>query len=245
MESRLETLTTADAVVDRLVAMVEDAEEELAITVPPGVLSRVREPLARAVDDGTLVLLLASGYDPVDADDLSEMATVARTWSGHAPLTCTVDGERGLYAPAPFVAGQRADRPATAVVDPTLATALLGAFVGSYWLSGTELYVADPEPLRSAYGSFRHAVVEATLWLRRREPVAARVEGRPRSSVDTETVVGEVVDARQSFVAPVTSSYPLETRLDLETGDGLVTVGGWGALQADYEATSIALDPVD
>lgn len=234
-------LTTVDAVVEHVVELVEGAAATFSLTVLPGTLPSVRAPLERAIDNDVLVLLLASGHEPVDAAELKGLATVTRRWTGRAPLTCTVDGERGLFAPGSFFAGQRADRPAATTEDSALVHAMFSEFVGNYWLSGAEMATADPTPLPATYENFRHAVVEATLRLRNRQVVEARVEGRPVGDTGTETVTGTLVNARQSFVYPVTSSFPSETSLGLRTEDGLVTVGGWGAFVEDYEAESVTL----
>lgn len=241
MDGSLETLTTAEGVVDRVAALVADADDEVALAAPPGVIEAVGGRLARTVDDGALVLVLATGFDPVGADDLADRTTLARRWEGHAPLTCVADGERGVFAPAPFIAGERTDRPATAFADPSLAGALFDGLLGTYWAYGAEVHAADPAPLGRPYTNFRHAVVQATLHLRERERVGAQVVGRPTAGADTETVAGDVVNARQSFVDPATSSFTVETSLVVDTGDGRVTVGGWGAFLEDYEAELVTL----
>jgi hypothetical protein len=243
MAEDLETLTTAEAVVERLSDLARTAERKMAVSVPAGTLPSVRESLRAAVDDGVLVLLLVSGYDPVEPEKVEGVTTVARNWEGHAPLICTADGERALFAPGPFIAGERVDRPAAFVDHPALAHALFGEFVGNYWLSGAEAYTLDPPALPMTFEDFRHAVVQATLRLRERETVHARVEGRPVGGPDVDTIVGTVVNARQSFVYPVTSSFPVETSLGIRTTDGLVTVGGWGAFVEDYEAETVTLEP--
>lgn len=244
MAGDVETLTSAEAVVDRFADVVATADDEVAATVPPGTFEAIGPALAEAVDDGALVLLLASGYDPVGANELAGCATLARRWEGHAPLTCVVDGERVLFAPAAFTAGERTDRLATAFEEPTLAGAIFDGFVGNYWLYGTEVHTAEPASLGRPYRNFRHAVVQATLQLRERDRLRTQVVARPATGADTETIEGAVVNARQSFVYPVTSSFTVETSLGIRTDDGAyVTVGGWGAFKEDYEAELVTLKP--
>jgi hypothetical protein len=243
MAEDIETLTTAEAVVERLSDLARTADHEMAVSVPAGTLPSVRESLRGAVDDGVLVLLLVSGYDPFEREMVEGVTTVARHWEGHAPLTCTVDGERALFAPGPFIAGERVDRPAAFVDHPALTHALFGEFVANYWLSGSETYTVDPTALPRTFENFRHAVVQTTLRLRERETVHARVEGRPVGGSGVDTIAGTVVNARQSLLYPVTSSFPAETSLGIRTTDGLVRVGGWGAFVEDYEAEMVTLEP--
>lgn len=242
MARDLASVTAADALVERLVDLVEGAEAELAVTLPPGLFETVREPLARAVDDGALVLVLATGRDPVDGDALAGRATLGRRWSGAAAVTCVADGERGLYAPAPFVAEGRTDPPATAFKDRALVAAQFDAFVGTYWRSGTEVHAAEPAPLGRTYDSFRHALVQATLRLRESEPLRAVVEAHPTDGRDPERVTGDVLDAHQRLVDPVSGALPPAISLVLRADDGRVEVGGSDAVGADLVAGRVTLE---
>lgn len=253
MSSGFARVTDADAAVERLRAAVDAAEESVVLSVPSVVFAALRDALVGARDRGVLVVVLVG-----DADDLAvaDAASVCREWSvAEAGLSiAALDRERTMVAAPGFLAGDRAGY-AAFVDDDLVEDMTYSSFVGNFWPVARHVHAAEPAALPRTFEDFRHATVQAALHLRDgREltatawPSTADGDGVPADSEvpvdrDPESAVsGRVLNVRQSVVQPVTSSFPLENSLELETKRGRTSVGGPGAFVEDHAAGAVRLE---
>ncbi|UPV74979.1 TrmB family transcriptional regulator [Halorussus limi] len=240
---QFEVIKSRVTVLKRATALIEAADEEVALSIPHAHLSEVADELRDAVSRGVLVLLVVTGADPGDDLGLEGVATVARAWQEPMPTMITVDRTRSLVAPPEMIARSNSGERAIAFTQRQLAPVLIGSFFGNYWPMAEEVYVAEAHDFPETYDDFRQAVLQATLKLRAGAELTATVRGRPVDADDgPDEITGRVVAVRQGLVEPANNSFPVEAALVVETGAGRYSVGGDGAFVEDYEAQSVVLD---
>lgn len=237
-----EIIKSRVTVLKRLRNVIDDATEELILTIPRDILVDVREELRDAVERDVLVLLVVTG---IDSDEMAfdGIASVARAWRNPMPTIVVADRVSGLLAPAEMRSGANAGEQAIAFTQEYLAPVMAGSFFGNYWLTAEEVFVAEPDEELGTFTDFRHAVLEATLHLREGTELRARIRGRSVGSDDESTELdGRVVGVRQGLVTPVNNSFPVEHALVIETRSGTYTVGGERAFVEDFEAREVVLE---
>lgn len=241
-----EVIKARVTVLKRITAIIREADEEVALSLPRDHLSEVVDELRDAVERGVLVLLVVTGADPGEDLSLDGVATVARAWEEPMPTMITADRTHSLVAPPQMIDRANSGERAIAFTQRQLAPVMIGSFFGNYWPMAEEVYVADPHDLPETYVDFRQAVLQATLHLRSEADLRATIRGRPLNVDDgPEEITGEVVAVRQGLVEPANNSFPVEAALVVETGAGRYVVGGEGAFVEDYEAEEVVLELTD
>ncbi|MFC7082485.1 TrmB family transcriptional regulator [Halorussus caseinilyticus] len=241
-----EVIKARVTVLKRITALIREADEEVALSLPHDHLSEVADELRDAVERGVLVLLVVTGASPGDDLALDGLATVARAWEEPTPTMITADRTHSLVAPPQMIARSNSGERAIAFTQPQLAPVIVGSFFGNYWPMAEEVYVADPHDLPETYADFRQAVLQATLHLRAGTDLVATVRGRRLNTEDgPDQLEGRVVAVRQGLVEPANNSFPVEAALVVETGAGRYSVGGDGAFVEDYEAEEVLLEPAE
>ncbi|WP_101295509.1 TrmB family transcriptional regulator [Halegenticoccus soli] len=260
--SQFETVRSRQTALKRLRTMLSEAESEAFLSIPERTYSEIQAELSEAVERGALVLLLVGGAD-ADADErrFDGAASVVRRWTEDAPFMLTVDNRSAIVGDAGLLSGTHADETAVALSQEHIAGSVLGSFISSFWPVATETYVTEPCPLPATFDAFRHAVLQACLHKRAGNDLRVRVE-----TEDGPEIVGRVSRVRQAITEPVTSGFPVENSIVVETDGALgdaepagnagevsddepamaadeVTVGGRGAFIEDYRAESVTLLP--
>jgi len=238
---RFEPFRTPEAAESALRALVESAEEELLLSASATVVNRVRPALEDAHNRGVLVLLLTSG---VEDDHFQDIASVVHGWEDAGPLSviCTADDRDGLCANELVFEKPLDDDEGVLFSHPLIRTHLFSTVIGNTWNRATEVYTGDPDPLPRTYWNFPTAVVNATLHLRDGRDIEAVVRGKRVGTTEEITLEGAVCNVRQSFVSPITNSFPVENSLFVRTADGdVLTVGGPGAFVEDIEGHEVTL----
>jgi hypothetical protein len=249
-EGRLEVLQTRADVESKLLELVESAESGLTVALPYERLDLIAEQLRTAYDRDLLVLGLVYGEgvpDESPSEQFDGLATAVRYIPhGVPPLVVTADLERGLRGHWKMLTAAPEDRQATYFESENLAYEVSNAFLGNFWTNGEELYVRDWSTLPTTHTDFRGATVQAALLLQDDVTVWVRATGYPVDGERTETTVeGRLVNVRQNIVYPVTSGFAAEESLWTETTDGVVSLGGGGAVLETYECFEVTLTDSD
>ena len=239
-----EVVKSRVTVLKRVRSFINDAEEELTLSVPLDVLDEVDDALRAARDRGVLAVLLVSGADELPAD-VADLASVVRVWNETMPLMLTVDRRVGIIAPVEMLATAHSDTQAIVFVQKHLGPVVVASFFGNYWPVGREAAVADPVELPITDENFWHVIFQATLWLRADADLRATVEGR--TTADSERVEFDcrVVDVTQGLVEPTNNSFPVEHSLTVDADGETYTVGGYGAFLERIEADRVTLSLAD
>jgi sugar-specific transcriptional regulator TrmB len=247
-ETQFDVIKARATVLGRLADSIDQATNEITLTLPRRYLEEVQESLAAAVERGVLVLLVVTDAPEgeITPADVEGLASVVRTTPQPTPIMLTVDQSFGLVSPLDVVSRADSDQQAIAFVQPRLVPVIVGSFLGNYWQMAQELVVAEPLALPGTFTNFRQAVHQATCWLREETPVEMHAAVTPvNAEDDRETLSGIVVETRQGLVRPETNSYPIQHSLLVDTGEGTVTVGGPGSFLEDYETSEVELRAVE
>ncbi|WP_418282676.1 TrmB family transcriptional regulator [Halorubrum sp. DTA98] len=241
---QFEVVKARATVLKRVRSLVDDAEDELTLSIPAKRLSEIREHLVDAVDRGVLVLLIVTDVDGAADTDLAldGVASVVRGWREAMPTLLTVDSAAGVVAPPELLRRSNSDRQAIVFAQEQIAPVIAGSFLGNYWPAADEVATVDPVPLPVEYADFRHTVFQATLHRRSGTAIRATVGGRRTDDDEAVEIRGRVTDVRQGMVEPTNNEFPVQHSLVVETGAGPVTVGGQGAFVEDVEADLVVLE---
>ncbi|NGM70565.1 TrmB family transcriptional regulator [Natronolimnobius sp. AArcel1] len=230
----------------RIQKFIDEADQIISIIVPPVLLAELTDALAAAVDRDVFVLLVTYGnlkeQLAVDAFDLDEIAHVTRTQQTEVPIQLAVDGSFGLLAPRSLLTNPSEQTKAVAFGQSYIEPVVYGNFLSNEWKFAEETNVRQPNSLPKTYSCFQYAVMEAAVHATNGESLFATVEAR--STTDTTTqkqFSGQITDIRQQLVEP-TKGAVIECALDIETADGVVSIGGKGAFKEEYEAILTRLE---
>jgi len=235
-ETEAVTLVKSRSTIIRYVEeIVESADYELVLSLTPELLSRFRDDLAAAIDDGVSIDLLVTpasrAPDPEEFDYL-DVATVARARRGiTTPIVAVADGDYSLYATQDAL---RDDRDRYGVIFNRSALGfLVSGYFGTILWTTAETLAADGKrrPFPRRYASIRRAVkdireIEGDFY--------ASVAGRDVETGDAIVVEGKVDSATLGAGEEVAA-------LVVETDDGPVEVGGLVAALEDVEGQEILL----
>ncbi|WP_267641580.1 TrmB family transcriptional regulator sugar-binding domain-containing protein [Haloarchaeobius amylolyticus] len=230
------------AALDRLADHVAAAQQEVVLLASAAVVEHLADELAAARDRGVLVAVLFGDSDQLSAVELEQSTSVARRWDiAESGLSIAAfDGEMAMVAGPGALTADRGLR-TVFLADQYFEDLAFSTYFGNFWPVAEELYTADPEPLPRTFGSVRHAACTAALHLRAGRALTATVEAHDTTTGEQRTLSGQVINARQSIVTPITASFPLENTLILSSPVGRVSVGGEGAFVEDYGATEVKL----
>ncbi len=243
---QFEVVKSRVTVLKRIRGLIEEAEDELTLSLPASLLDDFRGALSDAVDRGVLVLLILSDAGTesttVETTAVDGVASVVRRWREAMPTLLTVDSAVGVVAPAELLGRSGSDRQAIVFAQVQLAPVIAGSFLGNYWPAASEIHVAKPAPLPAEYVNFRQAAFQATLHRRAGATLRATVAGRDTAADEPVEVTGEVREVRQSLVEPTNNEFPVQHSIVIGTDDGPVAVGGRGAFVEDVEADLVRLE---
>ena len=228
-------------VLKRIRAFIDDADEELTLSIPLAVIDEVDDALQAARDRGVLVVLLVSGTVELPPE-LTHLASVTRVWSETMTAMLTVDRRVGVIAPIEMVASAHSDTQAIVFAQEHLGPVVVASFFGNYWPVGREAAVTDPVELPVTAENFWHIIFQATLWLRADADLRATIEGRTTADNERVDIDCRIVDVTQGLIEPTNNSFPVEHSLTVEADGQTYTVGGYGAFLEDIEADRVTLE---
>ncbi|NLV11562.1 TrmB family transcriptional regulator [Halomicrobium mukohataei] len=238
----IQMIKSRETALKRIESAISAARQELLLAVPEHVFPEIESELRTAVDSDVVVFLLIGGMDEVDGDgsEFAGIADVVRYWGESLPLVYTVDDAAAMIGDSTIVSGTHTDDVAVTVSEPQLSGSILGMYFSAYWPAATELYVTDPDPLPRSYDWFRQATLHATLHEQAGVDLHAEVETESGT-----TVAGPITEIRQAFIEPTSNDFTLENSFFIDTGDGIVSVGGKGSFIEDYQSRSVRLRRLD
>lgn len=224
------------AVLDHVRSLLDGAVEVAAVSIPETFVGDIEAPLAAAMERDVLVLLLMydarSAVEPIAP--VAPIASIGRQTDRTVPMYCVVDDLHGLYADPRLLEADDPEHRATIVHSYDVAYALYGQFVGNHWQVGHEIYRPDPPSLPVEYDDIRRLVLTAYAHIREATRITAEVELAAWEARDA--IEGPVINAKQSLLAPVNSTMPVQSTLVLRTETGRTTVGGAGGYLEDVNA---------
>ncbi|SFL31872.1 Sugar-specific transcriptional regulator TrmB [Halogranum rubrum] len=246
---RVSVLKPLSSIYDRAREAIENAENELQIAVNRSQFDELRDSLEGAYDRGIVVKLTLT---PDETDDRTSeptfdessfvgVATEVRYRRLHTPFLVIADGIRVCFAPEQPL--HPSHEYGVLVNDYSLSRTFDWYFQTALWALWDVVYSDRDNALPATYTKIRECIQDITPLLADGAEVIMSVHGKDRNSGDDVTITGRVVDvAYDSGGGNDLRSYVEEATIDLETQDGVMTVGGWGALYEDIEGKRFVVE---
>lgn len=239
-DEQFEVVKSRVTVLKRVRTFIAEADNELALSVPAELIDEVESELRAARDRGVLVLLLVSGTTELDRETTA-IASVTRVWNEKMPTMLTADHRVGVVAPIGMLSSAHSDTQAIVFAQKHLGPVVVASFFGNYWPVAHEVAVTEPTALPISFENFRHAVFQATLWLRADADLSVELQGRTTADNEPVDLTARIVAVTQGLVEPTNNSFPVEHSLTIESGNESYTVGGYGAFLETIEADRVRL----
>ena len=250
-QSTVSIVTRFETVIKNADEFIREAESQVNVSLGVDDFDRLRPALREATDRGVRVNLsihTPEGGEAAlpDPEELSDVCSEARHRRLPSPFAVIVDRTKTCFAPH---AGSTNEY-GVLVDDRTHTYVFHWYFLTTQWDTWEPIYssIDDEPPIE--YVDIRYCVRDVAPLLRDGATVRIRVEG-----ADTESGADRVVDGvlsdvlvtgrRDAADAEGIASYGGQVALVVETDDGTVEVGGWGAMVEAVEAHRITVVSVD
>lgn len=239
-----------DTVLDKAEAKIRAAENQVLIAVSQSQYVRLRDALKDAHDRGVHVRLAiyveeGSNHSLPPESELRTVATEARYRSIPMPLIVLVDRTATCFAPHNL----STNRYGIIVEDRTHAYVFHWFFMAGLWESTEPLFTDEDESVPRTYVNIRNCIRDIAPLLEDGATITATVEGINVESGAAVTLEGKIVDIDYPSLEDagrdsLFSYLGGQATITVETDDGTMEVGGWGAVIEDYEATRIVIEDV-
>ncbi|WP_117594524.1 MULTISPECIES: TrmB family transcriptional regulator [Haloprofundus] len=250
---RVSVLKPLSSIFDRAHEAIEAAENELQLAVTPPQYDRFRDALAAAVDRGVVVKLVLTPEQSADATvddrvfDFAGVATEVRLRTLPTPFLVLADRTHVCFAPeAPLHPNHEYG---VLVNDYSLSRIFDAHFQTAFWETWETLYSARDGSLPATYTNIRECIRDVYEDVEAGREVTLTVIGQNRTGREKRELTGRVVDvnyvASEGDAGPLLSSFVEAATLELDTGDEVVSVGGWGALVEDIEGQRFVVEKIN
>lgn len=240
-----------DTVLTKAIELIGAAQRQVQVGLTPAQFDRFADVLETAHDDGVYVrLCLVPELDEEptlpSSTDLARCCDEARYRDVPSPFVALVDRSRTCFGPH-----QRSTNEYGVVVtDRSHAFVFNWFFLTCLW-EGYETIYDGTDDSQLTYVDLRCCLREITPFVENGAAVEATVWGVETDTRRERTIHGTVteVQADGALAGPAARILPTvrsgRASLTLETDEGTVTVGGWGAMLEDVEATTVRIDSIE
>lgn len=245
-QHKLSVVKRFETVIQRAASLVRDAENEVKLAATPAQYEKLTPALREALSNDVLVKATLYTDPDVTVDDVEfdGVVTEARHRTLPTPFVVLVDRTETCFAPHSHSLNQYG----VLADDYTLTYVFHWYFQTCLWEVWDEVYSVRPADPPFVYADLRRCVREVEPSLADGVSVRARVEGFYTQTGDAAELVGEIADVNYAGAGETEGSPPLsqlagQVCFTVETEDSreLYTVGGWGAVLEDVEATRITV----
>ena len=238
-----------DTVMNRAEEIIENAEKQIQIGVNVEQFRRLESALVEARDRGVnvkLSLCTLHEDDLPSEEELARVCTEARHRDIPSPFLVLVDRRWTCFAPH----SQSVNEYGVLVSDRTHTYVFHWFFLTCLWEIWDTVYTLRTPETPTTYVDLRHCVRDVDPLLDEGATIRASVVGYDTESKDDVTVSGRIT--RVNYTGETVGrdkQLPLSqlagrVSITLETEDGPVDVGGWGAVIEEVEASEITIEDV-
>jgi sugar-specific transcriptional regulator TrmB len=247
-QHKLSIVKRFDTVFQRAAAHISAAENEVQLSVTPEQFRELRPALREAFENGAVVKV-SIHTEPGEEDtipsysELDGVVTEAVHRTLPTPFIALVDRTGTCFAPH----SNSLNEYGVLVDDYTLTYVFHWYFQTSLWAVWDEIYSARAEEPPLVFADIRRCVRDVEPLLDEGYRVFAEVKGYFTETGNPVEMAGEVVDLHYTGVASTEGTPPLsqlagQVCLTFESEEGeTYTVGGWGAVLEDIEATRVTV----
>jgi len=239
-----------DTVMNRAREIIDNAENQIQIGVNVKQFRALEDALVDARDRGVHVKLSLC-TEPDDGElpteeELSLVCTEARHRDIPSPFLVLVDRRWTCFAPH----SNSVNEYGVLVSDRTHTYVFHWYFLTCLWEIWDTVYTLRTPETPTTYVDLRHCVRDVDPLLDEGATITATVEGFETDSNETVTISGRIVRVNYSGeTVGRDQQLPLSqlagrVSITLETDDGPIDVGGWGAVIEEVEAANITIEDV-
>ncbi|WP_418286360.1 TrmB family transcriptional regulator [Halorubrum sp. DTA46] len=250
-QSTVSIVTRFETVIKNADKFIRDAETQVNVSLGIEHFERLRPALAAATKRGVRVNLSIHTPDGSteslpDADTLAEVCSEARHRRLPSPFVAIIDRTKTCFAPHTGSTNEYG----VLVDDRTHSYVFHWYFLTTQWDTWEPIYTAlDDEPPID-YIDIRYCVRDVAPLLDDGATIRVRVEGTDTATGDDRVVEGVLSDvvvtgSTDPTGSETVASYGGRVTLIIETDDGPVEVGGWGAMVEAVEAQRITVESIE
>ena len=247
-QHRVSVVKRFETVAERAREAIREAENEVQLAVTLQGYRRLRDACARALDNGAVVKVAVVTETDGDVPELAfdGAVTEARHRRLPTPFVALVDRSATCFAPH----HDSLNEYGVLVDDHTLTYVFHWYFLTCLWEGWESLYEVDDGRFASEYVDVRRCVHDFEALLDDGGGARVRVRGVRTDDESAVELAGEVTDVEyaggRAMDGSVSAQLAPQVTLELRTDDDeAVTVGGWGAVIEDVEATRITIESVE
>lgn len=248
-QSKVSIVSRFETVLDSAKRYISEADNQVQLAVTPDQFDELRPSLVEAIENDVLIKLSlhSTAFDGIDTDALPGACTEARHRPLPSPFVVIVDRERTCFAPHSDSINQYG----VLVDDRTHTYVFHWFFLTSLWDVWEPIYAARGDAQTDSYVNLRYFIRDVKPLFDDGATVELEVVGVNTSTGRTRTIRGRLADirttnefengSREDGSQPSVAEFAGVAAISVDTGDELVTVGGWGATIEDIEAERITV----
>lgn len=229
---------------------IREATDEVQLSVTPSQFDELRPVLHEAYGRGVVIKISLHEGDgssalELDEEDFGSVATEVRYRDLDAPFLALIDRTQTYFS-----SHTPGNQFGLLVDNYTLTYVFHWYFQISLWEVWKPVYSAYDESTPREYVDVRECVRELDPLLSDGVEVTAKVTGFDRESNERREVSGRIAGidyegSSPSDDSPTLSEVAGKATLYLDTGDRVISVGSWGAIQEELEGREIQLLSVE
>ena len=247
-QHRVDIVKRYETVFDRARDAIAGAQTEVQVSTTLDGFESLRDALASAHDNGAAVKVTLHSLDDEEdvPNDLDGVVTEVRRRDLPSPFVVIVDRTTTCFAPH----RRSVNEYGVLVEDPTLTYVFRWYFDTSLWEVWEVVYDGRPENPPQPYANIRRFIREVDPLVRAGATVHVEINGAETGTGDPVTVSGTVDDVVYAGEPAEDGNVPIgqlagQVTVVVMDGDERHTVGGWGAVIEDLEATKLVITDVE
>ncbi|WP_411968833.1 TrmB family transcriptional regulator [Haloferax sp. YSSS75] len=240
-----------DTVFERAEDAIESAEDQVQISMAPEQFERLRPALKSALERGVYVTISfnTSPDLPVNLPtdpELDGAVYEARHRDLPAPFLLLADREVTCFAPHMKSVNQYG----AIFEDEEITYVFRWYFMAALWESWPTIFSGISDDLPFEYVDIRECIRDVAPVLADGARITATIRGTTTTNREDVELHGEIVDLifadrrRNPTDTPSLSQLAGRAAIVLDTEDGEVNVGGWGAIVENIEARRVYIESI-
>lgn len=244
-DHRITLVQREETVVESAKQAIQEATTEIQLSVTADHFATLRPFLHEARGRGVVIKIsLQAPSSEVDYSslDFEGVATEVRYRNLPAPFVALVDRQKTF-----FISQDDINEIGIMINNYTLTYVFHWYFQLSLWEIWDEIYRAEEDTPPNRYVNVREFIRDLNQLLTGNDSVGATVVGYDTETKEEVTLEGNIVDIAYTGASPETERIPLSevagrATIYLDTGEEIVTVGNWGAIEEDVEGRDIRMN---
>jgi len=232
-------------VLDRTRQFIEESTHQIHLSGTIDDIEELREAIEAAHDRGVAIHLSIHAEDddnPPEAEEFAGLAREVRYRWLPAPFVALIDRQKTCFFHHP----DAVDQYGILVDDRTHSYVFHWYFLASLWEHSKPIYSERNAELPIEYVDVRRLVAEIGPLVAEGIRLAVSVEGYNTETGDPVSLTGTVTDTEHATSGSASPSLVAgQATLYVETDDSEVSVGGWGAIIEEVEATRVIIEDAD